>query len=74
MFTDTHMYAWCNDIDEYKIPNTKTKKLIQMLIKFKNPNDIPKNKITEVNAFLRKYLCQNNKTKLKEKVLISVKY
>lgn len=74
IFTDTHMYAWCNDIDEYKIPNTETKKLIQMLTKLKNPNDIPKNKIKEVNAFLRKYLCQNNKIKLKEKVLVSVKY
>ena len=50
MFTDTHMYAWCDDIDEYKIPNTETKKLIHMLIKFKNPSVIPKNKIKEVNA------------------------
>jgi hypothetical protein len=74
MFTDTHIYSWCDDIDEYEIPDIKSQKLIQILIKFKNPFDVPKNKVKEVNDFFKKYQCQNNKIKLKEKVLLKVNY
>lgn len=74
MFTDTHIYSWCDDIDEYEILDMESKKLIQMLLKFKNPFDIPKNKVKQVNDFFKKYQCRDNKIKLKEKTLISVKY
>ena len=74
MFTNTHIYSWCDDIDEYEIPNTETKKLIQMLLKYKTPFDIPKNKVKQVNDFFNKYQCHDNKPKLKQKTLVSVKY
>ena len=43
-------------------------------VKFKNPFDIPKNKVKEVNDFFNKYQYKDNKSKLKEKILVSVNY
>lgn len=74
MFTDTHLYSWCDNIDEYKIPDKSTKLIIDMLVKFKNPFQLPKNKAKLINNFFNKYQCNDSKIKLKENIIVSVKY
>ena len=62
MFTKTHLYSWCENIDEYKIPDDPdTKKIIKLLCKAKNPFQIPKESINDVKKFNSKYVCRAGK-------------
>ena len=75
MFTDTHIYNWCDDIYQYKIPDdTKTRNIIKLLSKLKNPFEIPKNKISDINKFYEMYKCNDSTTQLEQKVILKVSY
>jgi len=66
MFTTTHLYSWCVNIDEHKL-DKKDNKLIQFMCKLKNPLEIPKNKTKIIDDFLLKYTCEETNIVLKGK-------
>ena len=75
MLTTTHIYSWCDDIFEHKLPNNKTKiKILKLLSKAKNPFDIPKKYYNAIRIFDDDYnfpyFCSKSKIKLKETTLI----
>lgn len=71
IFTTTHLYSWCNHIDEHKL-DKKNNKLIKLLCKIKNPFEVPKNKYEIIKDFLSKYTCKETDNFLKGKVLYKV--
>lgn len=74
LFTDTYIYSWCDNIMEFKIPDKSTKLIIDMIIKFKNPFQIPLNKVKLVNDFYNKYQCENSNTTLDENPILNLNY
>lgn len=71
LITTTHIYSWCDGIDEHKIPNDKnTKYIIELLCKLKNPYQIKNKDKKDINSFLMKYnSCKRTGIKLKKKIL-----
>lgn len=59
---------------EFKIPDKSTKLIIDMIIKFKNPFQIPLNKVKLVNDLYNKYQCNKSNTTLDEKPILNVNY
>lgn len=71
MFTTTHLYNWCSNIDEHTL-DKKDDRLIKFMCKIKNPFEVPKNKKKQIEDFLSKYTCNDSDIVLKGRVLYEV--
>tara|TARA_B110000003_G_scaffold249558_1_gene262001 strand:- start:18 stop:449 length:432 start_codon:yes stop_codon:yes gene_type:complete len=72
LFTKTHLYSWCDNIDVFPIPTTKKeKKIMKLLCKARHPFDIPNKEEGDVKDFSEKYMCYAGDTTIKQKTIYS---
>lgn len=70
LFTKTHLYSWCDNIDVFPIPTTKKeKKIMKLLCKARHPFDIPNKEEGDVKDFSEKYMCYAGDTTIKQKTI-----
>ena len=72
LFTESHIYSFCDRIDEFTLPKDKiTTRTIDLLCKIKNPHQILKKELPDINRFLSKYnTCEESTVSLKTKLLL----